>query len=91
MYYNVVTWLSQCNNKVVNKIVTTLYELVFSVWVVSPMPCPCVSPSFQYVSYIEVGGMDFTTPGIKRKLAAWKRNSTLDDNVATSKESYKYF
>jgi len=28
-YYNVVTWLSQCNNKVVNKIVTTLYELVF--------------------------------------------------------------
>jgi len=35
MYYNVVTWLSQCNNKVVNKIVTTLYELVFSVWEVT--------------------------------------------------------
>jgi len=40
MYYNVVTWLSQCNNKVVNKIVTTWYQLVHSVLeiaVISPI------------------------------------------------------
>jgi len=38
----------------------------------------CHAPSFQYVAYIEVGEMDFKTPGMKRKLAAQQRNSAVD-------------
>jgi len=42
------------------------------------LPCARLPPSFQYVPYIEVGEMDFKTPGMKRKLAARQRNSALD-------------
>jgi len=58
------------------------------------LPCTWLLPSFQCVPHTEVGKLDFKTPGMKRKLAARQRNSTLDDDdngTTNAKRELKLF